>query len=35
MVNYVTMAYNNNGMDVPAGYDPASANICMIRWSEK
>ena len=22
---YVTMAYNNSGMDVPAGYDPASA----------
>ena len=22
---YVTMAYNNSGMDVPAGYDPTSA----------
>lgn len=22
---YVTMAYNNSGMDVPAGYDPANA----------
>lgn len=23
--DYVTMAYNNSGMDVPAGYDPANA----------
>ncbi len=23
--NYVTMAYKNSGMDVPAGYDPANA----------
>ncbi len=28
---YVTMAYKNSGLDVPAGYNPASANYLSIR----
>lgn len=38
--NYVTMAYNNSGMDVPAGYNPASEkyinpSVVNTNWFEE